>query len=60
MACYGLGTVKGIEFKSQVEFIAWLRKAHFPVPLLFGVVPGVDKVIEAIGTDRGTAAEYAV
>ncbi len=35
MACYGLGAVKGMEFKSQGDFIAWLRKARFPVPADF-------------------------
>ena len=40
MACYGAGARKGIEFKSQAEFVAWLRKAHFPVPVILDVVSG--------------------
>jgi DNA ligase (NAD+) len=48
MACYGVGAVKGIEFKSQNDFIDWLKKAHFPVPFLFDVVLGVEKVIASI------------
>ena len=48
MACYGVGAVKGIEFRSQAEFMAWLKKAHFPVPEVFDVVTGVDKVIGSI------------
>ncbi len=48
MACYGVGTMKGIEFKSQAEFMAWLKKAHFPVPVVFDVVKGIDKVIDYI------------
>ena len=32
MACYGVGAMKGAEFKSQADFVSWLRKAHFPVP----------------------------
>ena len=48
MACYGVGAMKGIEFKSQTDFIAWLRKAHFPVPFVFDLVKGVDKVVESI------------
>jgi len=48
MACYGVGAMKGIEFKSQSDFTAWLKKAHFPVPLAFDVVKGIDKVVDAI------------
>ena len=43
MACYGVGAMKGIDFKSQADFMSWLKKAHFPVPLVFDVVKGVDK-----------------
>jgi len=50
MACYGLGAVKGLEFKSQADFMAWLNNAHFPVPLLFKTVKGVEQVIDAIKT----------
>ncbi len=48
MACYGLGAAKGIEFKSQSDFIEWLRKAHFPTPSSFRKVKGIDKVIEEV------------
>jgi len=48
MACYGVGAMKGIEFNSQEDFTAWLRKSHFPVPLAFVAVKGIDKVIDAI------------
>ena len=48
MACYGLGATKGIEFRDQAEFMSWLKKAHFPVPLVFDVVPGIEKAIDAI------------
>ena len=48
MACYGVGAMKGIDFKSQADFTAWLKKAHFPVPLAFDVVKGIDKVVDAI------------
>jgi len=50
MACYGLGAAKGIEFKDQAEFMAWLKKAHFPVPLVFEAVRGIDKAIDSINT----------
>ena len=48
MACYGVGAMKGIDFKSQADFMSWLKKAHFPVPLVFDVVKGIDKVVDAI------------
>jgi DNA ligase (NAD+) len=48
MACYGVGAVKGIPFKSQKEFMEWLRKAHFPVPAAFAVVEGIEQVVDAI------------
>ncbi len=48
MACYGLGAAKGIEFKSQTDFIAWLKKAHFPTPTILDRVWGIEKVIESI------------
>ena len=48
MACYGLGAAKGIEFSDQAEFMAWLKNAHFPVPLVFDVVGGIDKAIDSI------------
>ncbi|HET7318433.1 MAG TPA: NAD-dependent DNA ligase LigA, partial [Nitrospirota bacterium] len=48
MACYGAGAMKGIEFKSQAEFVTWLKKARFPVPAVFDVVTGIDKAVESI------------
>jgi len=48
MACYGLGSAKGIVFTGQADFMAWLKKAHFPVPLIFDVVSGIDKAIDCI------------
>jgi len=48
MACYGVGSIKGIDFKSQADLTSWLKKAHFPVPLVFDVVNGIDKVVDAI------------
>ena len=48
MACYGMGAVKGAEFRSQADFMVWLKKAHFPVPAVFDIVTGVDKVIGSI------------
>ena len=48
MACYGVGAVKGVEFKSQAELNDWLKKCHFPVPLGFTLAQGIDKVIDAV------------
>jgi DNA ligase (NAD+) len=48
LACYGIGQVKGMEFKSQSEFIQWLEKARFPVPALIEKVKGIDKVVQVI------------
>ncbi|MBI4843088.1 MAG: NAD-dependent DNA ligase LigA [Nitrospirae bacterium] len=48
LACYGIGAVKGITFKSQWEFITWLKNARFPVPALIKLVRGIDEVIDVI------------
>ncbi len=48
LACYGIGAVKGAAFKSQWEFIGWLKKARFPIPSMVKLVKGIDKVIDAI------------
>ena len=48
MACYGLGAMKGISFKSQSDYITWLRKARFPTPAVFDVVTGIERVVETI------------
>ncbi|MEW6003464.1 MAG: NAD-dependent DNA ligase LigA, partial [Nitrospirota bacterium] len=48
LACYGVGTFRGIDFKSQWEFIKWLEKARFPVPAIDKLVKGIDEVLEVI------------
>ncbi len=48
LACYGAGAVKGMEFRSQWEFIRWLEKARFPVPVIVRLARGVDEVLEVI------------
>jgi DNA ligase (NAD+) len=48
LACYGIGAVKGMELKSQWEFMKWLEKARFPVPAVVKQVKGIDKVIDVI------------
>jgi DNA ligase (NAD+) len=48
LACYGIGVVKGAEFKSQWEFIKWLEKARFPIPLIVKLARGIEEVIDII------------
>jgi len=48
LACYGIGAVKGMEFRAQWEFIKWLEKARFPVPLNIKIKNGINKAIEVI------------
>ena len=48
LACYGIGAIKGKEFRNQWEFIKWLEKARFPVPAIVKFVKGIDKVIHVI------------
>jgi DNA ligase (NAD+) len=48
LACYGIGTAKGIHFKSQSEFVKWLQEARFPTPATMTVARGIDKVIDAV------------
>ncbi len=48
LACYGIGTCKGVEFLSQWEFIKWLKDARFPVPYFVRLVTGIEEVIRAV------------
>ncbi len=48
LACYGIGSVKGMDFNSQSEFMEWLKNARFPVPAFFNKVTGIKNVIEKI------------
>ncbi|MDQ7786798.1 MAG: NAD-dependent DNA ligase LigA [Thermodesulfovibrionales bacterium] len=48
LACYGIGSVKGFEFKTQGEFMQWLKKARFPVPTVIETVTGIKQVIQVI------------
>ncbi|MBM4136802.1 MAG: NAD-dependent DNA ligase LigA [Nitrospira sp.] len=49
LACYGIGAVTGMEFKSQREFIKWLEKARFPIPAIVKREKGIQKIINIIG-----------
>lgn len=58
LACYGIGTVRGIEFRNQWEFIKWLEKARFPVPALYKLVKGIDKAIDVIREIEGKRSAF--
>jgi DNA ligase (NAD+) len=48
LACYGIGSIKGKEFRNQWEFIKWLEKARFPIPANVKLMKEIDKVIHVI------------
>lgn len=48
LACYGAGAVKGKKFKSHWEFMEWLKKARFPVPLNIVLSERIEEVLESI------------
>ncbi len=48
LACYGIGAVKGIDFRSQSDLIKWLEKARFPVPSIVKLTKGISEVISVI------------
>jgi DNA ligase (NAD+) len=59
LACYGVGTVKGLKLKSQSGLIEWLSGARFPVPVMIKRVTGIDALLHAVATiekDRNTFA----
>ncbi len=53
LACYGVGTVKGIRFKSQSEFIHWLDEARFPTPANMEVSRGTENIVGIIREIEG-------
>jgi DNA ligase (NAD+) len=59
MSCYGVGAVKGIEFKSNTDFAAWLKKAHFPGPAELDAAQGIEKVIDAIKEIEAKRPEFS-
>ena len=48
LAAYGVGAVRDITFKSQWDFINWLKGSRFPAPVAFSCVKGIEKVIDEI------------
>ena len=49
LACYGMGVIKGVEFRDHSGFMEWLRKKRFPVPATFEKAVGIERVLEAVG-----------
>lgn len=58
MACYGVGAMKGIDFKSHIDFITWLKKARFPTPAVLNKVKGIENVIDLIKSIESKRAEF--
>jgi DNA ligase (NAD+) len=58
MACYGVGAMKGINFRSQSGLVEWLNKSRFPVPLVFEVIRGIDKVVESVKKIESNRQKY--
>lgn len=48
LACYGVGAMRGVSFRSQTEFIEWLKAKRFPTPAIVKTVRGVDDVMSVI------------
>jgi len=48
LACYGIGYVRGKDFKSQWEFIRWLEGVRVPVPRIVRLANRIDEVVRAI------------
>lgn len=49
LACYGIGAVNGLSFRSQTEFTGWMKEAGFPVPDRMVIAKGMEKVVSEIG-----------
>ena len=58
LACYGIGAIKGINFKTQFEFIQWLKKARFPIPEGIKEVSGIEKVIHEVKEIEDNRSEF--
>ncbi|HDZ01868.1 MAG TPA: NAD-dependent DNA ligase LigA [Nitrospirae bacterium] len=48
LACYGMGAANGVKFKSQWEFVEWLKTVRFPVPSIIKLVTGAEEIIGVI------------
>ncbi|HXX53355.1 MAG TPA: NAD-dependent DNA ligase LigA, partial [Thermodesulfovibrionales bacterium] len=48
LACYGIGAVKGLSFKSHSDLIGWLEKCRFPTPAMVKLVSKIEGVVGAV------------
>jgi DNA ligase (NAD+) len=48
LACYGMGSAKGISFASQLAFIEWLRQSRFPVTYSITVAKNIEQAIDEL------------
>ena len=48
LACYGIGSVKGMDFKTQWEFIRWLEKARFPIPAIVKLSKDINEAVAVV------------
>lgn len=48
LACYGIGAARGVEIRSQWDFIEWLKKGRFPIPAVVKRLRGPDEVVAAV------------
>lgn len=55
---YGIGFVKGIDFKSHQEVVEWLREIRFPAPAHVKLVKGAGELIEAIKEIEGKRSQF--
>ncbi|GAB4389818.1 MAG: NAD-dependent DNA ligase LigA [Thermodesulfovibrionales bacterium] len=58
IACYGVGEVKGAEFKTQWDILNALRKARVPVPADVKLVRGREELASAIKEIEGKRSSY--
>ena len=59
MSCYGVGAMKGIDFKSHIDFITWLKKAYFPTPAILDKARGIEKVVDLVKQIESKRPDFA-
>lgn len=59
LSCYGIGSVQGMTFSSQQDFMEWLKEARFPVPAGMKTVQGMDMAIDAVAEIEAGRNELA-
>jgi DNA ligase (NAD+) len=48
LACYGMGSAKGISFRSQLDFIKWLKESRLPVTYSIKPAKDIEQVIDEL------------